>query len=81
MYFDFRLDGKPILTYHRGKLVDAHTHFIGPIIGHRAKVAGGLALGPGRVVPNGVIVYPNPATVVNSLPLDLPEGHVVTAGS
>jgi hypothetical protein len=80
MYYDFRLDGKPILTPFRGALVDARTEFVGPIIGHRARVAGGLALGPGRMVPNGVIVYPNPATVVNRFPPGLEEGDVVFAG-
>lgn len=80
MYYDFRLDGKPILTPFRGRLVDAKTEFLGPIIGHRAKVAGGLALGPGRMVPNGVTVYPNEATVVNRFPPGLEEGDVVFAG-
>jgi NDP-sugar pyrophosphorylase family protein len=81
MYYDFRLDGKPILTPFRGRLVDAGTEFLGPIIGHRAKVAGGLALGPGRMVPNGVTVYPNEATVVNRFPPGLEEGDVVFAGA
>jgi len=80
MYYDFRLDGKPIQTPFRGRLVDARTEFLGPIIGHRAKVAGGLALGPGRMVPNGVTVYPNEATVVNRFPPGLEEGDVIFAG-
>jgi len=80
MYYDFRLDGKPIQTPFRGRLVNARTEFLGPIIGHRAKVAGGLALGPGRMVPNGVTVYPNEATVVNRFPPGLEEGDVIFAG-
>ncbi|MFH2010110.1 MAG: hypothetical protein ABI333_26165, partial [bacterium] len=80
MYYDFRLDGKPLKTRFRGALVDAGFPFLGPIIGHRAKVAGGLSLGPGRMVPNGVTVLPNPDTVVDRIPADLEEGAVIHAG-
>ncbi len=54
--------------------------FMGPVIGHRAKVAGGLSLGPGRMVPNGVTVYPNEQTVVGRIPEGLKEGDVIRAG-
>ena len=81
MYFDYRLDGKPIQTWFRGQLVDAKTFFLGPIIGHRAKVAGGLTLVAGRMIPNGVTVYPNESTLVSRVPLDLPEGSILRAGS
>ena len=80
MYYDFRLDGKPILTPFRGKLVDAKVPFVGPAIGHRAKIAGGLNLGPGCQVPNGITVYPNPKTVVLRIPEGLQEGDAVKAG-
>jgi hypothetical protein len=80
MYYDYRMDQKPLKTPFRGKLVDSHMPFLGPVIGHRAKVAGGLILGPGRVVPNGVILYPNENTVINRIPDKLQEGQVIQAG-
>lgn len=52
IYSDYRLYGKPLKTLFRGKLVDSHMPFLGSVIGHRSKVAAGLVLAPGRVVPN-----------------------------
>ena len=81
LYYDYRIDHKPLKTPVRGKLVDSNIPFLGPVIGHRAKVAGGLILGPGRVVPNGAILYPNESTVINRIPDDLQEGQVLQAGN
>ncbi len=80
MYYDYRLDGKPIQTYFRGKLLGSRSFFLGPVIGHRARVAGGLTVVAGRMIPNGVHVYPNEATLVSRVPLDLPEGAIIHAG-
>jgi hypothetical protein len=80
MYYDYRLDGRPLKTWFRGKLVDSGFPFMGPVVGHRAKVAGGLSLGAGRLVPNDVVVLPNPNTVVDRIPNDLAPGAVIHAG-
>lgn len=80
MYYDYRLDGRPLKTWFRGELVDSGFPFMGPVVGHRAKVAGGLSLAAGRMVPNDVVVMPNPDTVVDRIPHDLAPGSVIYAG-
>ncbi len=80
MYYDYRLDGRPLQTWFRGELVDSGFPFMGPVVGHRAKVAGGLSLAAGRMVPNDVVVLPNPDTVVERIPRDLAPGSVIHAG-
>lgn len=80
MYYDYRLDGRPLKTWFRGELVDSGFPFMGPVVGHRAKVAGGLSLAAGRMVPNDVVVLPNPDTVVDRIGRDLPPGSVIHAG-
>jgi hypothetical protein len=80
MYYDYRLDGRPLKTWFRGEIVDSGFPFMGPVVGHRAKVAGGLSLAAGRMVPNDVVVLPNPDTVVDRIPLDLAPGSIIHAG-
>jgi len=80
MYTDYRLDGKPLMAPRDGTLADIGIPFMGPIIGHRAKVAGGLILAPCRMIPNGVTVYPNAQSVVAKIPEGLQEGDVIFAG-
>lgn len=80
IYSDFRLDKKPLKTLFRGKLVDSHMPFMGPTIGHRAKIAAGFVLAPGRFVPNGITVYPNKISVLNKIPADLKEGDSYVVG-
>ena len=80
IYSDFRLDGRPLKTPFRGKLVDSHMPFLGSTIGHRAKVAAGFVVAPGRVIPNGVTIYPNKSAVLDRVPDGLKEGSVYFTG-
>ncbi len=80
MYYDYRLDGRPIKTWFRGRLVDSGFPFMGPVVGHRAKVAGGLSLAAGRMIPNDVVVMPNPQTVLSRVPRGAGPGDVIFAG-
>jgi len=71
---DFRLDGKPIRLEINGKLVAHPFPFIGSFIGHRTRVAGGSIIGPGRTIPNDLLIFPSPGEVLSRIPDNLPRG-------
>jgi len=65
---DYRLDGKTISVMCSDGVKDTGLRFAGSIIGHRTKIAAGLIIAPGRMIPNDVTLYPDPAMVVNKVP-------------
>jgi NDP-sugar pyrophosphorylase family protein len=71
---DYRLDGKPIRLEMGGKLVAHPFPFMGSFIGHRTRVAGGSIISPGRSIPNDVLVFPSPGSVLSRVGEDLPRG-------
>jgi acetyltransferase-like isoleucine patch superfamily enzyme len=71
---DFRLDGKPIRIMKDGKLTPYPFPFLGSFIGHRTRVAGGSIIGPGRSIPNDLLIFPPPDGVLNRIPDGLPRG-------
>jgi hypothetical protein len=71
---DFRLDGKPIRLDINGKRVSHPFLFIGSFIGHRTRVAGGSIIGPGRTIPNDLLIFPSPGEVLSRIPDNLPRG-------
>jgi acetyltransferase-like isoleucine patch superfamily enzyme len=71
---DFRLDGKPIQIETDGKLEPIGFPFLGSFIGHRTRVGGGSIIAPGRVIPNDLLIFPAPASVLTRLDPDLPTG-------
>ena len=36
--------------------------------GHHSKVACGPVIAPGRIIPNGTVIYPYPDTVISRVP-------------
>ncbi|HBC75662.1 MAG TPA: hypothetical protein DC017_12590 [Candidatus Wallbacteria bacterium] len=70
---DYRLDGKTISVMCSGGVKDTGLRFAGSIIGHRARIAAGLIIAPGRMIPNDVTLYPDPAMVVNKVPPEAGE--------
>jgi carbonic anhydrase/acetyltransferase-like protein (isoleucine patch superfamily) len=71
---DFRLDGQPIRVEIDGQLVAYPFAFIGSIIGHRTRVAGGSIISPGRILPNDILIFPSPGAVLTRIPRDVPRG-------
>lgn len=65
---DYRLDGKTISVMCSDGVKDTGLRFAGSIIGHRTKIAAGLIIAPGRMIPNDVMLYPDPAMVVTKVP-------------
>jgi carbonic anhydrase/acetyltransferase-like protein (isoleucine patch superfamily) len=55
---DFRFDGRTISVLKRGQLVDTGNLFLGGCIGHRSRLATGVILAPGRMIPNDLGVSP-----------------------
>lgn len=70
---DTRMDGKCVRTPIDGEVRDSGMHYLGAIVGHRAKVTAGVVTAPGRVVPSGAIVHTAPGNVYTGLP----PGHPV----
>jgi hypothetical protein len=71
---DYRLDGKPIRLEMGGKLVAHPFPFLGSFIGHRTRVAGGSIISPGRSIPNDLLIFPSPSSVLSRIGEDLPRG-------
>lgn len=70
---DYRLDGRTIQVMCSNGVRDTGLRFAGSIIGHRTRIAAGLIIAPGRMIPNDVTLYPDPATVVARIPPEVAE--------
>lgn len=71
---DYRLDGEPIPVRTSRGLVSTGLRFVGSVIGHRSKIAAGVIIAPGRIIPNDIHILPDPARVIASVPDDLQPG-------
>ncbi len=65
---DVRMDHGTIRTPVGGVLRDSGLSYLGVTLGHGARLTAGTISAPGRVVPNGVAVHPDPATVYSAPP-------------
>lgn len=65
---DARMDEQGVRTVIEGEVVDSGMRFLGAIVGHRAKVTAGVVTAPGRVVPSGATVHPDPKDVYTGWP-------------
>ncbi|MBI4858963.1 MAG: hypothetical protein HY815_01615 [Candidatus Riflebacteria bacterium] len=70
---DYRLDGKTIKVATSRGVQDTGLRFGGSIVGHKTRIAAGLIFPPGRAIPGGVTLYPDPARVVGNIDPDLPR--------
>lgn len=81
---DFRLDGKPIRLEVDGQLREFPFPFVGSFVGHRTRVGGGSIIAPGRLIPNDLLVFPSPRSVLasvdplapRSVPLAIEDGRL-----
>ncbi|MBF0544955.1 MAG: hypothetical protein HQM08_11000 [Candidatus Riflebacteria bacterium] len=74
---DYKLDGGTISVKTRKGIEDTGLRFVGSVIGHRTKIAAGVIIAPGRVIPNDLFIYPDPARVIQKIPENLPKGKPV----
>jgi carbonic anhydrase/acetyltransferase-like protein (isoleucine patch superfamily) len=70
---DYRLDAQPISIKTSKGLVSTGLRFVGSVIGHRTKIAAGIIIAPGRVIPNDLYLFPDPARVLTQVPADIPR--------
>ncbi|MBF0501008.1 MAG: hypothetical protein HQM09_12795 [Candidatus Riflebacteria bacterium] len=69
---DYRLDGESITIRTTRGVVSTGLKFVGSVIGHRTKIAAGVIVAPGRMIPNDIQILPDPARVLSSVPDDIP---------
>ncbi|HNV70650.1 MAG TPA: hypothetical protein PKO06_13190, partial [Candidatus Ozemobacteraceae bacterium] len=70
---DYRLDGKTIsVRTGPDRSRDTGLRFVGSVIGHRTKIAAGVIIAPGRMIPNDLLIFPDPARVIASVPVSAP---------
>ena len=69
---DYRLDTRTISIPTRHGIADTGLRFVGSVIGHRTRIAAGIIIAPGRMIPNDVTIYPDPARVIQKIPDSLP---------
>lgn len=67
---DYRLDGKTISVMCSDGVKDTGLRFAGSIIGHRTRIAAGLIIAPGRMIPNDITLYPDPSAVITKVPAE-----------
>ena len=77
---DARMDQQTIKTAVEGKVVDSGMHYLGCIMGHRAKVTAGVVTAPGRIIPNDSEIHLAPRLTYRGLPKDHPAGSPFFVG-
>lgn len=76
--FDLSFAG-PVRVWHRGQRVSAGTHFLGAVLGHRARLGGQVSLGYGAEVPNDTFVVGDSSPVLREVAPG-PSPHRVRQG-
>lgn len=71
--------GGPVKVWHRGERVSAGTHFLGSVIGHRARLGAHVTVGYGAEVPNDTFIVGPGDEVLRSVEPG-PGPHRVQAG-
>jgi carbonic anhydrase/acetyltransferase-like protein (isoleucine patch superfamily) len=71
---DARMDQQTLKTVVGGKVVDSGLHYLGCIMGHRAKVTAGVVTAPGRVIPNDAEIHLAPHLTYRGLPANHRSG-------
>lgn len=64
---DYRLDGGTIRVQTSKGVMDTGLRLAGSIVGHRTRIAAGLIIAPGRSIPGGLTLYPDPARVLTKV--------------
>jgi carbonic anhydrase/acetyltransferase-like protein (isoleucine patch superfamily) len=71
---DTRLDGKPIRAeVGEGVSVSTPLRYLGSCFGHGVRAGAGSITAPGRAIPNGIYMLPDPNQVVNRVDAGLPR--------
>ena len=70
---DYRMDGSSVPVQTATGVKDTGLKFVGSVIGHRTKIAAGVIIAPGRLIPNDLLIFPDPARVINKVPASLPK--------
>jgi acetyltransferase-like isoleucine patch superfamily enzyme len=65
---DVRMDAGTIRTVVGGHVVDSGLRYLGVTLGHGARLTAGTISAPGRIIPNGMHVYPDPERVFRGVP-------------
>jgi len=55
-FTDFNLIPKPVMTYHRGKLVSTGRNVMGSCVGHNCRIGAGFVIYPGRMIESDTIL-------------------------
>jgi carbonic anhydrase/acetyltransferase-like protein (isoleucine patch superfamily) len=55
-FTDFNLIPKPVMTYHRGKLVSTERSVMGSCVGHNCRIGAGFVIYPGRMIESDTIL-------------------------
>lgn len=55
-FTDFNMIPKPVMTYHRGKLVSTERSVMGGCVGHNCRIGAGFVVYPGRMIESDTIL-------------------------
>lgn len=74
---DYRLDGGTVRVRTSKGVRDTGLRLAGSIVGHGTRIAAGLIIAPGRSIPGGITLYPDPARVLSRVDPVIEPGKVL----
>jgi carbonic anhydrase/acetyltransferase-like protein (isoleucine patch superfamily) len=74
-FTDFNLIPKPVMTYHRGKLVSTGRNVLGSCVGHNCRIGSGFVVYPGRIIDSDTILVVRDDHFVISENIPYSESH------
>ena len=57
-----------IRVEHEGRLESIGSKYLGACLGHRSQLGAGVALAPGRALPNDVVLVGPPGSIAKTMP-------------
>jgi acetyltransferase-like isoleucine patch superfamily enzyme len=59
-FTDFNVLGKPIRTFHKGRLEEVGLPVLGSCVGHNCRIGSGHVVYPARMIESGVVLFARP---------------------
>jgi hypothetical protein len=72
--------GQPVRVEHQGERVSAGTHFLGVVIGHRARIGASVRMCYGAAVPNDAFLVAPSDDLLRHWPADIEGAATIRDG-
>ncbi len=81
-FTDFNLIPRPVMTYHRGKLVSTQRSVMGSCVGHNCRIGAGFVVYPGRMIESDTVlaVTDDHSVIIKNVPYKESHHHWLKGG-